>query len=102
MSRMSGNSSIATQACELTYLDSLIARNLRDNSMSTQAGIDMKLQRLLSPLLFATGVGFAGLASAHGANDTVKPNFDHLITNIPGKSLIAVEVLYPPGGASLP
>src|ERR1700752_1078164 len=24
------------------------------------------------------------------------------MTNIPGKSLIAVEVLYPPGGASLP
>jgi len=64
--------------------------------------IDTKLQRLLLPLLFATGVGFAGLAAAHGAGDTVKPNFDHLITNIPGKSLIALEVLYPPGGASPP
>ena len=35
-------------------------------------------------------------------NDTVKPNFSHPIPNIPGKSLAAVEVSYPPGGASAP
>jgi quercetin dioxygenase-like cupin family protein len=64
--------------------------------------IDTKRQRLLLPLLFTTGVVLAGLAAAHGAGDTVKPNFEHLITNIPGKSLIALEVLYPPGGASPP
>lgn len=62
----------------------------------------MKLQYLLLPLVVAAGVGFAGVAAAHGAGDTVKPNFDHRIPNIPGKSLIALEVLYPPGGASLP
>ena len=62
----------------------------------------MNLQRILLLLVFATGVGFAGLAAAHGAGDLVKPNFDRPITNIPGKSLVAVEVLYPPGGASLP
>jgi quercetin dioxygenase-like cupin family protein len=67
-----------------------------------QGNRPMKLQRLLLPLLFATGVAFAGAAAAHGAGDTVKPNFDRPITNIPGKSLIALEVLYPPGGASLP
>jgi len=61
----------------------------------------MKLQRLLSSLVLATGVVFAGGAAAHGAGDTVKPNFDRPIPNIPGKSLIALEVLYPPGGASL-
>ena len=62
----------------------------------------MKLQRLLSSLVLATGVVFAGGAAAHGAGDTVKPNFDRSIPNIPGKSLVALEVLYPPGGASLP
>lgn len=62
----------------------------------------MNLQRLLSSLVLATGVAFAGGAAAHGASDTVKPNFDRPIPNIPGKSLIALEVLYPPGGASLP
>lgn len=62
----------------------------------------MKLQRLLSTLAFAAGTGLAGIAAAHGAGDTVKENFSRPITNIPGKSLIALEVLYPPGGASLP
>jgi quercetin dioxygenase-like cupin family protein len=62
----------------------------------------MKLQRLLSPFILAAGLGLAGVAAAHGAGETVKENFSHPITNIPGKSLIAVEVLYPPGGASLP
>ena len=28
-------------------------------------------------------------------NDSVKPNFSHGIPNIPGKSLVAVEVSYP-------
>ena len=62
----------------------------------------MKLQRLLSTLLFVTGAGLAGIAAAHGTGDTVKENFSRPITNIPGKSLIALEVMYPPGGASLP
>lgn len=62
----------------------------------------MKLQRILLSLLAATGMAFTGVATAHGAGDTVKPNFSREIPNIPGKSLIAVEVLYPPGGASLP
>ncbi|MBP0619462.1 cupin domain-containing protein [Cupriavidus consociatus] len=62
----------------------------------------MKLQRILLSLLAATGIAFTGVAAAHGTGDTVKPNFSREIPNIPGKSLIAVEVLYPPGGASLP
>jgi len=41
-------------------------------------------------------------AAAHGAGDRVKPNFEQAIPNLPGKSLIAVEVEYPPGGASVP
>src|SRR5262249_5546156 len=38
--------------------------------------------------------------TASGADGTVKPNFSHTIPNIPGKSLVAVEVSYPPGGAT--
>lgn len=34
--------------------------------------------------------------------DVVTPIFEQAIPNIPGKSLIAVVVDYPPGGASLP
>ncbi len=62
----------------------------------------MKLKRILLPLLAATGMAAAGLAAAHGSGETVKPNFSHTIPNIPGKSLLALEVLYPPGSASLP
>lgn len=59
--------------------------------------------KLALSTLFATAMlSFAGAASAHGASETVTPNFSHAITNIPGKSLVAVEVLYPPGGASSP
>ncbi|MCY1339776.1 Cupin domain protein [compost metagenome] len=63
----------------------------------------MKLQRIL----LSAGMAFAGAAAAqgtevHGAGETVKPNFSHVIPNLPGKSLVAVEVLYPPGAASLP
>lgn len=39
---------------------------------------------------------------AHEPGDTVKPNFEQVIPNLPGKSLVAVEVEYPPGGASIP
>lgn len=39
--------------------------------------------------------------SAHEA-DRVTVNFEQAIPNIPGKSLIAVIVDYPPGGASIP
>ncbi|MGA0532611.1 cupin domain-containing protein [Hansschlegelia sp. KR7-227] len=33
--------------------------------------------------------------------ETVIPNFSQAIPNVPGKSLVAVEVVYPPSGASL-
>jgi quercetin dioxygenase-like cupin family protein len=44
----------------------------------------------------------ATAAVAHESTESVAPNFSHTITNIPGKSLVAIEVVYPPGGASLP
>lgn len=41
-------------------------------------------------------------AVAGDPGEIVTPNFSHAIPNIPGKSLIAVEVFYPPGGKSPP
>ena len=42
------------------------------------------------------------MASAAGTQEaeTVAKNFEAAIPNIPGKSLVAVEVTYPPGAAS--
>lgn len=48
------------------------------------------------------GAGAAWSANAHDLTETVTPNFDKNIPNIPGKSLIAVVVDYPPGAASKP
>ncbi|WER50846.1 cupin domain-containing protein [Cupriavidus sp. WKF15] len=63
----------------------------------------MKLKRkFLLLLVAAAGMAAAGVAAAHGPAETVVPNFSHTIPNIPGKSLVTVEVLYPPDGASLP
>lgn len=39
-------------------------------------------------------------AAAHDTGDAITTNFDAAIPNIPGKSLIALVVDYPPGGAS--
>jgi len=60
----------------------------------------MPIKRLLAALLASATL--AGGAHAHAPEGTVRPNFAHAIPNVPGKSLIAVEVTYPPGGASAP
>jgi quercetin dioxygenase-like cupin family protein len=64
----------------------------------------MKMRTMsLSALLLATvALSPAAVVPATSYNDTVKPNFSHPIPNIPGKSLVAVEVSSPPGGASAP
>lgn len=53
-------------------------------------------------LLSAAGCLSAAAVSAHAPGEVVTPNFSRAITNIPGKSMVAVEVLYPPGAASPP
>jgi quercetin dioxygenase-like cupin family protein len=57
----------------------------------------------LTSFISATGIAIA-LASttvfAHGPGETVKPVFERAIPNIPGKTLIALEVTYAPGGKS--
>ena len=59
-------------------------------------------QVLCSAFLGAGMLMLATTTRAQAPDEAVTPNFSHPISNIPGKSLIAVEVLYPPGGASLP
>jgi len=53
--------------------------------------------------VFAISATFAiAGAVAHETGEIVKPNFEQAIPNLPGKSLIAVEVEYPPGAVSSP
>ena len=58
----------------------------------------MSIKRLFASLLASAAL--AGSAFAHAPDGTVKPNFSHALPHVPGKSLVAVEVNYPPGGAS--
>ena len=58
----------------------------------------MSIKRFLATLLASAAL--AGSAYAHAPDGTVKPNFSHALPNVPGKSLVAVEVNYPPGCAS--
>lgn len=61
----------------------------------------MKLRTIVAAACLAVAV--PGAAAAHdGQFETVVPRFDQAIPNIPGKSLIAVEVDYAPGQASRP
>lgn len=49
----------------------------------------------------SAAIAIAGAATAHDA-ETVTPKFDQAIPNIPGKSLVVLEVDYAPGAASEP
>jgi quercetin dioxygenase-like cupin family protein len=62
----------------------------------------MTTKAIFAALLATAVLSFTAAASAHAPGETVAPNFSHAISNIPGKSLVAVEVLYPPGAASQP
>jgi quercetin dioxygenase-like cupin family protein len=65
---------------------------------------EMKMRtKSISALLLATiTMAPAAVIGATSYNDTIKTNFSHPISNVPGKSLVAVEVSYPPSGASAP
>lgn len=62
----------------------------------------MKLRTVIVAASVAIVVATATPASAHNVGDKVRPNFQQAIPNIPGKSLIAVVVDYPPDAASVP
>lgn len=61
----------------------------------------MKLSNIIAAAFAALAA--IGPASAHdGHSETVTPKFDQAIPNVPGKSLVVVEVEYAPGAASMP
>ena len=60
----------------------------------------MKIRTVIGAVAIAMAT--AAPAFAHDVGDKVAPNFQQAIPNIPGKSLIAVAVDYPPGAASAP
>jgi quercetin dioxygenase-like cupin family protein len=63
----------------------------------------MKIRTIIGAASAAIAIATAAPASTHDdVGDKVTPNFAQAIPNIPGKSLIAVIVDYPPGGASAP
>ncbi len=62
----------------------------------------MRTKAIFATLLAIAALSLTAAASAHAPGETVAPNFSHAISNIPGKSLVAVEVLYRPGEASQP
>jgi len=62
----------------------------------------MKLRTVVGAASAAFAIAIAAPASAHHAGEKVTRNFEQAIPNIPGKSLNAVVVDYPPGGASPP
>jgi quercetin dioxygenase-like cupin family protein len=63
----------------------------------------MKTKTIIAIASVAFTLSTLGFASARDRKaETVTKNFEAAIPNVPGKSLIAVEVNYPPGVASTP
>ena len=61
----------------------------------------MKMRTIIAAACADIAFSMAGPVSAHdGEAETVTKNFEAAIPNIPGKSMIAVEVDYAPGAAS--
>lgn len=60
----------------------------------------MNIRMQLLGLVLSTVCGVTLAEGDPRPVETVAPKFMHEIPNIPGKSLIAVEVTYPPRGAS--
>jgi quercetin dioxygenase-like cupin family protein len=62
----------------------------------------MMIRTVIGAASAAMAIATASPTSGHDAGDKVTTNFEQAIPNIPGKSLIAFIVDYPPGGASAP
>jgi quercetin dioxygenase-like cupin family protein len=56
----------------------------------------------LTPAMIAICLALIAPAIAQEPSETVTPNFEHALPNVPGKSLKAVIVDYPPGAKSSP
>lgn len=62
----------------------------------------MDIRPILAGFCVTAALLASACAAAHDPGEVVKPNFEQAIPNLPGKSLVAVEVDYPPGGVSVP
>ncbi|MEZ0000344.1 quercetin dioxygenase-like cupin family protein [Sinorhizobium fredii] len=62
----------------------------------------MNARSVIGAACAALSIAIAMPAAAHDLTETVTPHFEKAIPNIPGKTLKAVIVDYPPGGASAP
>jgi quercetin dioxygenase-like cupin family protein len=60
----------------------------------------VRVPSILGAAYAAIAIATAMPAAAHGIGETVTPYFEQAITNIPGKSLVALVIDYAPGGAS--
>jgi quercetin dioxygenase-like cupin family protein len=60
----------------------------------------MNKRSIFAAACAALAIATAMPAAAHGVGEKVTPHFEQAISNIPGKSLVAVIVDYAPGGAS--
>src|SRR3569832_948494 len=60
----------------------------------------MNIRSIAGAVAAGIALSIAVPATAHDTAETVTPNFQHAIPNIPGKSLIAVVVDYAPAAAS--
>jgi quercetin dioxygenase-like cupin family protein len=60
----------------------------------------MKLRSIVGAAVAAVAIATATPSAAQSVGETVTPHFKQAITNIPGKSLVALVVDYTPGGAS--
>lgn len=60
----------------------------------------MNMRFIVGAACAGIAIGIAAPAAGHGTTETVTPNFQHVIPNIPGKSMTAVVVDYAPGAAS--
>lgn len=62
----------------------------------------MTIRSVIGATSAALAIAIAMPAAAHDPGDVVTPHFEQAIPNIPGKTLTALVVDYPPGGASAP
>ncbi len=62
----------------------------------------MNIRSFIRGASAAVAIAVAMPAAAHEPVETVTPNFEQVIPNIPGKSVRALVVDYPPAGASFP
>jgi quercetin dioxygenase-like cupin family protein len=60
----------------------------------------MNIKSAIAVASAAIAIAVAMPAAAHDPGEKVTPHFEHVIPNIPGKSLVALVVDYAPGGAS--